>query len=187
MAWPDFKKEGTLFFCPSLILIKIKTFFCIEIKNPEECWFEVWIYAFFFENVLEWKGNNVGNKREQRLTAEMSMMTVQWGSLWPELFKQLEIVLHCLSCLNPCQNDIHCGSFCVRLETRYYVKKLTICYNILLGTRNLAETKGKSEFTREVVSSWDRWDGVGCMQNTWVVCWAPWVTELILLFPLHFL
>lgn len=179
--WPDqiSKKKSHYFFCPSLILIKIKTevllSFCIEIKNPRECWFELCIYAFFFENVLEWKGNSVGNKREQRLTAETSMMTVQWGSLWPELFKQLEIVLHCLSCLNPCQNDIYCGSFCVRLGTRYYVKKLTICYNILLGTRNLAETKGKSEFTWEVVSSWDRGDGVGCMQNTWVVCRAPWV------------
>lgn len=69
--WPDqiSKKKPHYFFCPSLILIKIKTevllSFCIEIKNPRECWFELCIYAFFFENVLEWKGNSVGNKREQ--------------------------------------------------------------------------------------------------------------------------
>lgn len=109
-------------------------------------------------------------------------MTMQRGALWPELLKQLEIVLHCLSCLNPCQNDRYCGRFCVRLWTRYYVQKSAICYNILLGTRNLTETTGKGEFSKEVVFSWDRGDSVGCIQNTCVVCRVPWITQFIWLF-----
>lgn len=109
-------------------------------------------------------------------------MTMQRGALWPELLKQLEIVLHCLSCLNPCQNDRYCGRFCVRLWTRYYVQKSAICYNILLGTRNLTETTGKGEFSKEVIFSWDRGDSVGCIQNTCVVCRVPWITQFIWLF-----
>lgn len=57
------------------------------------------------------------------------------------------------------------------------MKKSAICYNILLGTRNLAETKGKGEFSKEVIFSGDRGDGVGCIQKTRVVCRAPRITE----------
>lgn len=137
---------------------------------------------FSFQLSPSGSGNNVGNKRTKARCR--NVMTMQRGTLWAELLKQLEIVLHCLSCLNPCQNDIYCGSFCVRLWTRYYVKKSTICYNILLGTRNLTETTGKGEFSKEVIFSWDRGAAMGCIQNTCVVCWVPWITQFIwLLFP----